>query len=145
MSSAEIRRAVTYIPQSPRLFNRTLFENIVYGFETLYTRQVIDTLLRRLDIPRYPSLDTPVGKHGSELSGGQRTIVYLIRAFLRKTPVIVLDEPTASLDAETKLVVKRIIDDLFGDMTVIVITHDLSVKWSETKHIVVSEGAVSVQ
>jgi len=131
MSSREIQRAVTYIPQSPRLFNRSLFENIVYGFDTSVGREEIEALLRRMSIPGFPSLDVMVGKNGSRLSGGQRTIVYLIRAFLRKTPIIILDEPTAALDATTKTVVKRVVDDLFRGQTVIVITHDSTLRWGE--------------
>jgi len=145
MSAVEIGRAVTYIPQAPRLFNRTLLENILYGLGDALGRADVEKVLDALAIPDFPSLDTVVGKGGSGLSGGQRTIVYLVRAFLRKTPVVVLDEPTAALDDATKEIVKQAVDALFDGRTVLVITHDASVDWNPTQHWVVNDHAVTVK
>jgi len=89
--------STSYIPQSPRLFNRTLRENITYGFEDARCAGEVDVLLERLDIPLFPPLNMVVGKGGSNLSGSQRTIVYLIRAFLRKAPIINLWDTTMFL------------------------------------------------
>jgi ABC-type multidrug transport system fused ATPase/permease subunit len=144
MSSAELHRAVTFVPQSPRLFNRTVYENISYGLGEAFNRAQIERVVASLEIPRFPSLDAMSGKNGSALSGGQRTIVYLIRAFLKRTPIVVLDEPTAALDPETKEVVRRVVGQLFVDQTVMVITHDFSVDWKPTQRWKVADGKVTV-
>ena len=69
-------------------------------------------------------MDKEVGKQGSTLSGGQRQMVWLIRAILRNSPVIILDEPTSSLDPVSKKQVKKMIDILGNNRTLIMITHD---------------------
>jgi len=145
MSAAELRVAVTYIPQSPRLFNRTVLENVTYGLDGAVTRAEVEAVLARLAIPNYPALDSSAGKSGSRLSGGQRTIVYLIRAFFRKTPIVILDEPTAALDPDTKEVVRRVVNELFGNRTLFVITHDHSVDWSAVAHLRVGKGTAYVE
>lgn len=144
MSSAELRNAITYIPQAPRLFNRTILENITYGFSDGVTREAVESLLGEMSIPGFPDLDTVVGKSGSSISGGQRTVVYLIRAFLRKTPVVVLDEPTASLDADTRALIARVTDHLFSRCTLFIITHDLTVNWHHTHHCVVKNHSAAL-
>lgn len=144
MSSAELRSAITYIPQAPKLFNRSVLENITYGFGDTVGRATVESLLAELAIPGFPDLDASVGKSGSAISGGQRTVVYLIRAFLRKTPVVVLDEPTASLDADTRALIARVTDHLFSRCTLFVITHDLSVDWHHTHHCVVKDRTASL-
>ena len=82
------------------------------------------------------------GKNGSALSGGQRTIVYLIRAFLKRTPVVILDEPTAALDPETKRVVQNVVEQLFDEQTLMIITHDFTVNWKPTQQWTVARGQV---
>jgi len=74
----EVRRHITLLPQESMLFDGTVRENIAYG--------------------RPDSYDTPVGRRGTNLSGGRRRGVALARAMLRTAPVLVLDEPTAGLD-----------------------------------------------
>lgn len=144
MSTTELRESVCLIPQLPRLFNRTLYENIVYGFDDVYSRGEIQALIDEIGVPNFPPLDKEVGKNGSALSGGQRTITYLIRGFLRRAKVVVLDEPTASLDAETKETVRKLTHRLFSERTLIVITHDLTVKWGHTMHVAVDHGTLRV-
>jgi len=145
MSSAELQRAVTFIPQSPRLFNRSVYDNIAYGLGATHSRSEIEQVVGSLQIPRFPSLDAMSGKNGSGLSGGQRTIIYLIRAFLKKTPIVVLDEPTAALDPETKDVVRRVVERLFNEQTVLIITHDFTVDWEPTQHWKVANGTVTAE
>jgi ABC-type multidrug transport system fused ATPase/permease subunit len=167
LSSSEIALAVTYIPQTPRLFNRTVIENILAGFEDRVSRSDIEGLLAWLNIPNFPPLDTVAGKSGSQLSGGQRTIVYLIRGFLRRTPIVVLDEPTASLDPRTRDAVIHVINTLFRasnlsaigaaaanivrrvvgtleNRTLLIISHDTVVNWGVTRRMVVAKGKVTM-
>ena len=67
---------------------------------------------------------TDVGVNGNKLSGGQRQIVWLLRAFLRNSEVIILDEPTASLDPKSKKIVFDFVKFIGKNKTIIVITHD---------------------
>ena len=145
LSAAEINSVVQYIPQAPRLYNRTIYENLAFGLHGEELRPQIEALLARLAIPGFPDIDKMAGKSGSALSGGQRTIIYLIRAFLKKSKIVILDEPTASLDSETKKAVKNVVESLFEDRTLLIITHDFSVDWNQDQHWEVSNGSVTVK
>lgn len=129
----ELRDNIVYIPQHPKLFNRTLWENISYGLQTTgpnkITPEVIYNLLHQMELFELEELFKDrmmksVGKQGGTLSGGQRQMVWLIRAILRNCPVIILDEPTASLDPVSKMQVKKMIELLGNNRTLILITHD---------------------
>jgi ATP-binding cassette subfamily B protein len=129
----ELRETIVYIPQHPKLFNRTLWQNISYGLPTegpnKITPEAIYTFLHQMELYELESvfrerMDKEVGKQGSNLSGGQRQMVWLIRAILRNCPVIILDEPTSSLDPVSKKQVKKMIDILGKNRTLIMITHD---------------------
>lgn len=129
----ELRETIVYIPQHPKLFNRTLWQNISYGLPTegpnKITPEAIYTFLHQMELYELESvfrerMDNEVGKQGSNLSGGQRQMVWLIRAILRNCPVIILDEPTSSLDPVSKKQVKKMIDILGKNRTLIMITHD---------------------
>ena len=129
----ELRKNVVYIPQHPKLFNRTLWENISYGLPSKgpnkITPEAIYTFLHQMELYELEKIfrdrmDKEVGKQGSTLSGGQRQMVWLIRAILRNSPVIILDEPTSSLDPVSKKQVKKMIDILGNNRTLIMITHD---------------------
>ena len=69
-------------------------------------------------------LDTSVGLHGSKLSGGQRQIVWVLKSLLTKPELVVLDEPTASVDETTKGIVHRLLTETMASKTVVMITHD---------------------
>lgn len=115
-----LRDNVLYVPQNPKLFNRTVWENIAYS--TNATKEHVKNLLQQYNIGINP--DKNVGKNGQWLSGGQRQIVYLLRCLIKKTPIIILDEPTASLDSVTKNYIMDILADLFIDRTAIIVSHD---------------------
>lgn len=129
----ELRGNIVYIPQHPKLFNRTLWDNISYGLPTKgpkkVTPEIIYNFLHKLELFELEEvfkerMTKMVGKQGSHLSGGQRQMVWLIRAILRNCPVIILDEPTASLDPNSKMQVKKMIEILGKDRTLMMITHD---------------------
>lgn len=123
-----VRNYVSYIPQSPMLFNRSLYQNIVYGTDK--TRDDVLSLMQRYGLQNIfgnTGLDDNVGKGGSILSGGQKQMVILLRAVLRNTPIILLDEPTTALDSEARDSIINLIFDVFRDKTVIMITHDNTV------------------
>lgn len=124
-----LRYHITYIPQHPILFNRTLWENISYGLDNSISEEDFYNILRENNmndlIEIYRSkMHQKVGKTGSNLSGGQRQIIWLIRCILRPSKVIILDEPTSALDEKNTQNVIKLIQKLGKDRTLIVITHD---------------------
>ena len=126
-----LRDNINYIPQHPKLFNRTLFNNIIYGVKRTITEKDIIKILDDLDVnninKKFKSmLFESVGKNGSNLSGGQRQLVWLLRAILKNSKVVILDEPTSSLDENSKKQVIKFIQKYTKNKIVILITHDKS-------------------
>jgi ABC-type bacteriocin/lantibiotic exporter with double-glycine peptidase domain len=124
-----LRNHIIYVPQHPILFNRTLWENISYGLDPKITpddvyKLLIDNGLTDLEQVYREKMDKPVGKLGSNLSGGQRQVVWLIRCMLRPSSIIILDEPTSALDEQSRRNVELFIKALSNTRTLMVITHD---------------------
>jgi len=129
ISNKELRNYIFYIPQKPKLFNRPLYDNIVYGLKNPPTREEILTILSDLEmddlkIEFESKMNEPVGVEGNKLSGGQKQIVWLLRSMFRPSYILVLDEPTASLDPENKKKMISTIQKLSVGKTVIIVTHD---------------------
>lgn len=125
-SAAELRAAVVTVGQMPKLFNRTTFENIAYGSPTTSVQDVVD-ILETYNI-QFVRIHDMLGKGGSRLSGGQRQIIMLLRALVRtrdsRCKIILLDEPTASLDSVARRLAIRIIHDMVRGRTTLIVTHD---------------------
>ena len=130
-----IRKEIGFVPQTPLLFNRSIYDNIVYGTERadrpVKTRMEIETMLMDLGLSgifaKFPNgIDGMVGKNGSHLSGGQRQICTVLRVILQDPPVILMDEPTAAIDDGTKAVVQELLQRLIKDKTrtIIMVSHD---------------------
>lgn len=134
ISKKELYSHVFYIPQKPKLMNRTLYKNIIYGLEkpenkkdVLFKIENMMTFMKLDDITKQAfveKMDDSVGLEGSKLSGGQRQIVWIIRALLRNPSIIVMDEPTSSLDKSNKQKIYNIIEEIGLQKTIIVISHD---------------------
>ena len=131
LSIEDIRSKIVYIPQHPNLFNRSLKDNLLYGLKDISIDQIFDKLdnigLESLRRKFMKILNKDVGKLGSNLSGGQRQIVWLLRNLFFNSKVIILDEPTSSLDPETKNKIIKLIKELSKNRTVIIITHDKTI------------------
>jgi len=114
-------KRVGFMPQNALLFKRSILENIKYNNPTLKTSQ-IDSVIKKYNL----TIHFPNGLHVSStsLSGGQRQLVWFLRIFFMKPDIIVMDEPTASIDTETKIVFMNIIKTMLNDKTIIIITHD---------------------
>jgi ABC-type bacteriocin/lantibiotic exporter with double-glycine peptidase domain len=120
--ASTLRKRIIHISQKVQLFDRTVYENIAYGTDA--SREQVQELLDRFDIT-FAELDTPVGKDGSNFSGGQRQIIYLLRAFLRRdAPLLLLDEPTAAFDPTTRDRAMRLLETIMEGRTTLFITHD---------------------
>jgi ABC-type bacteriocin/lantibiotic exporter with double-glycine peptidase domain len=125
----EIRREIFYIPQKPKLFNRTLYENIVYGLEKPPPAEDIIKLLKDLELNDIAEIfsvkmNMSVGVDGNFISGGQRQMVWLLRSFYRQSRILIMDEPTASLDQKNKDLLIKIIKKISIGKTVIIVSHD---------------------
>lgn len=126
----QMRSQVGYVHQYPNLFKRTVYENITYGLDVeIVTREAIMAILKHINmeaifdnIPMH--LDGNVGRRGSKLSGGQKQMVWLLRTFFKNPDILILDEPTASVDQETKEAIQKMLELVMINKTVIIVTHD---------------------
>ena len=129
IANKDLRDNIFYIPQKPKLFNRTLYENIVYGIKKPPSKEEILNILGDLELEDIKKefgdrMDIKAGIEGNKLSGGQRQIVWLLRAFFRVSRVLIMDEPTASLDPANKQKMIHVIKKLTIGKTLIIVSHD---------------------
>ena len=129
VSNKDIRKEIFYIPQKPKLFNRTLYENIVYGLKKPPAADDIIRLLKDLELNDIAEIfsekmNMSVGVDGNFISGGQRQMVWLLRSFYRQSRILIMDEPTASLDQKNKDLLIKIIKKISIGKTVIIVSHD---------------------
>ena len=113
---------VTYMNQNVLLLNRTILENIFYGRSP--DRDALMALKDVVPSRILENLDTVVGKQGQMLSGGERQIVLLLRTYFKPNLLILLDEPTANLDPDSKQRAQIILQKMMMHKTVVCITHD---------------------
>ncbi len=128
LPQSQVFKHFGYITQNPVLFNRSIFENIIFGNPDT-SRETVVNLLEQFGLNEVfdkleKGIDTSVGKNGSRLSGGQRQIVWFLRIYLQNPEILLMDEPTASLNEETKEVLWELIKKGFADKTIIMSSHD---------------------
>jgi subfamily B ATP-binding cassette protein MsbA len=144
-----LRRQIGFVLQDTVLFRGTMRENIAYGRHHATEAQIIEAAkLANADefISRMPrGYDTAIGERGTTLSGGQRQRIGIARAFIRDAPILILDEPTASLDVESEQLVMEGLDRLMKGRTVIMITHRLNTIHRADTIIVLHNGVVTEQ
>lgn len=133
-----LRNSIIYVPQHPKLFNTTIYENVAYGNDA--TEEEVQDMLDDIGLPF--ENDFQVGKNGQNLSGGQRQIIYLLRCFFKKANIAILDEPTSSLDFDTKNIVIDLLEKLLKDKTTIMITHDQSLLRLCDRMIEIQNGSI---
>jgi ATP-binding cassette subfamily C protein CydC len=123
----DVRALFSVVPQDPYLFNGTLRDNLLLA-DGDATDDVLMAAARRAQLAAFiaslpDGLDTLVGENGLALSGGERQRVALARAMLRAAPIVILDEPTANLDAETEGRVLRELDRFLAGRTALILGH----------------------
>ncbi len=125
-----LRKNIAIVPQEILLFGGTIKENILYGRPEANFEDVIDAARKSNAIEFIESFpdkfDTIVGERGIKLSGGQRQRIAIARAILRDPAILILDEATSSLDAESERTVQSALDNLMYNRTSIIIAHRLS-------------------
>ena len=124
------REKLGYVPQEPQLFNTSIRENLLWSAPNATEKEMwyvcrlsnVEEFVKELP----DKLDTILGDRGVRLSGGQRQRLALARALIRKPELLILDEATSSLDTESEHLIQESIDNLTGEMTIVVIAHRLS-------------------
>jgi ABC-type multidrug transport system fused ATPase/permease subunit len=126
----DLHKSISFVPQEPLLFHRSITENIGYGDPDANKDEVITAAKQAHADDFIESLsngyDTLVGERGVKLSGGQRQRIALARAMLKKAPILVLDEATSALDSESEHYIQQSLWKLMQNKTAIVIAHRLS-------------------
>jgi ABC-type multidrug transport system fused ATPase/permease subunit len=142
-----LRREVGFVLQETVLFQGTIRDNIAYGRPNATEEDIVAAAkLANADefIVKMPhGYDSVVGERGDTLSGGQRQRIGIARALIRKSPILILDEPTAALDTESERLVIEGLERLMKGRTVIMIAHRLSTIRDADKIIVLKDGVVA--
>lgn len=141
-----LRKQIGFVLQDTVLFFGSIGENIAYGKPDATKEEIINAArLANAEefILKMPlTYDTPVGERGITLSGGQRQRIGIARAIIRNPPVLILDEPTASLDTESEKIVMNALEKLMKGRTVITIAHRLSTIEDSDKIVVIHDGTI---
>ncbi len=144
-----LRQNIGIVPQEVILFGGTIKENISYGKLSATDAEIIEAAKQAnaLDfIEGFPEkFDTVVGERGIKLSGGQRQRIAIARAILKNPRILVLDEATSSLDAESEKLVADALDNLMQNRTTIIIAHRLATIRKVDKIYVLSNGNIMEQ
>jgi ABC-type multidrug transport system fused ATPase/permease subunit len=144
-----LRDQISVVPQEPLLFGGTIGENIRYGKLGASDEEVVEAA-RAANIhdfiARLPNdYETVIGERGSQLSGGERQRISVARAFLKDSPIAILDEPTSSVDSETEAVILAALDRLMAGRTTFTIAHRLSTVRRADVILVLNEGRLVQQ
>ena len=142
-------RNYSIVFQDVTLFNNSVMENIRIGKEGAGDEEVIRAA-RLANCDQFVELlpqkyDTYIGENGSELSGGERQRISIARAFLKDAPVILLDEATASLDAENESAIQEALSRLIKNKTVLIIAHRMRTIANADHIVVLKDGVVAEQ
>ncbi|WP_421682628.1 type I secretion system permease/ATPase [Stutzerimonas urumqiensis] len=143
---SDLRHNIGYVPQDVQLFAGTLRDNLVMGARYVEDEQVLQAA-ERAGVHEFARLhpkgyELQVGERGQQLSGGQRQAVVLARALLLEPPILLLDEPTSSLDNTSEDRLKQQIAGVLGDKTLLLVTHRTSMLSLVDRLIIVDRGQI---
>lgn len=141
-----LRGAIAYVPQDGALFSGTVKENILLGNPDARQGQIEkaarDAQAHDFIMALPQGYDTLLGERGMRLSGGQKQRIALARALLKESPVLLLDEATASLDTENEKSIQTAVQSLHGKRTVMIIAHRLSTVLEADRIYVMQAGRI---
>jgi subfamily B ATP-binding cassette protein MsbA len=144
---SSLRRQVAQVTQETILFNDTVRNNIAYGQPDVHLKVVEEAAQNALAhdfILRMPQgYDTVIGEKGFRLSGGERQRLAIARAILKNAPILILDEATSSLDAESESLVQAALANLMQNRTVMVIAHRLGTIRRANRIAVLEDGRIT--
>ena len=143
---SSLRKQISIVDQNTTLFDDTVFNNIKYAQPDANKDEIYeaarlsmsDEFINKLE----NGFETKIGENGVKLSGGEKQRLSIARAILKKSPIILLDEATSSLDAETESKIQKAISYLTKGRTTIVIAHRLSTILNSDKIYVIDMGKV---
>ena len=147
VAAERVLEQISMVDQDVFLFNDTIRENIRHARPSATDEEIesacraanCDSFIRKLE----KGYDTPTGENGNLLSGGERQRISIARAILKNSPILLLDETTASLDIENELAVKQAIANLLKEKkTVVMIAHTLSIVKNADQILVVGDGRI---
>jgi len=149
ITRSSLMKQIAIVSQHPFLFNRSIAENIRYGKPDATDEEVMEAA-RAANIHEFieslpQGYQTNVGETGGRLSGGQRQCVTIARAILKNAPILILDEATSSLDAQSEMLVQRALNNLMKNRTTFVIAHRLSTVRHADRIIVLKDGRIIEQ
>ena len=141
------RENLSYVMQDPPLISGSIRENLLYGIDREVSEYEIKDVLDQTRLTEFinslpDGLEHEVGQFGSKLSGGQRQKIAVANAVLSKADVLILDEPTASLDIISTADIVNTVKELSGKRTVILVTHDKLAIGAADHIIAVEEGGI---
>ena len=148
VAAERVLEQISMVDQDVFLFDDTIRENIRHARPNATDKEIeaacreanCDGFIRKME----KGYDTPTGENGNLLSGGERQRISIARAILKNSPILLLDEATASLDIENELAVKQAIANLLKEKkTVVMIAHTLSIVKNADQILVVSDGKIA--
>ncbi len=147
LDAKSLRKQIGIVSQETILFHDTVFNNIAYGLSGVSPREV-EAAARAANahgfISQLPQgYQTLIGERGTRLSGGERQRISIARAILKNPPLLIFDEATSSLDAESEAMVQQAIDRLMKGRTALVIAHRLSTVRRADRIIVMENGRIT--
>ena len=146
VSLKSLRKKISMVSQDVILFDDTIKNNIAYAKNESSDDEIVaackfaaaDEFIEKLP----DGLNTMIGENGIRLSGGQKQRISIARAILKQSPIILLDEATSSLDAESEEIVQNAINNLTKNKTTLVIAHRLSTIHNADKIFVMKSGKI---
>ncbi len=143
-----IREMISYAPQSPQIFDGTVRNHILYG-KVDATESEVQEAIRLAGAEEFinqlpQGIDTILGEDAIKLSGGQRQRLDLARVLVKKTPILILDEPTSSLDVESESLFKQVLYKIRKERstTIIIVSHRLASIFDADNIVVLNQGRV---
>jgi ATP-binding cassette, subfamily B, bacterial len=146
ITTQSLRRQISIVLQEPLLFSGTIAENIRYGRLEANMDEIIKAAESAnahefiMNLPK--KYETILGERGSQLSGGERQRIAVARAFLKDAPILLLDEPTSSIDSKTEAVILDALDRLMVGRTTFMVAHRLSTIRNADRIIVINHGQI---
>ena len=143
-----LRNLMAYVPQSPQIFDGTIRNHILYGKVDVTDNEVQEAIrisgVKEFSDQLPQGLETVLGEDAVKFSGGQRQRIDLARAIVRKAEILILDEPTSNLDAESERVFKKALSRIREEMntTIIIVSHNLASIKDADQIIVLNKGAI---
>jgi ATP-binding cassette, subfamily B, bacterial MsbA len=141
-----LREQIAMVSQENILFHDTVWNNICYGLTSVPKDRVVSAAQAALahdfimELPQ--QYDTVIGERGTRLSGGQRQRIAIARAILKDSPILILDEATSELDAESEMYVQKALANLMVGRTTFVIAHRLATIRRADKILVLEDGQI---